>query len=86
MVTEMITLKLERGFLKDIDNTVKKKHYQSRTEFIRDAVREKLEKLDLQWRLEQLKKLIGSSKKRTTPEEYERMREKSFEKISKKFR
>ncbi|MAG08393.1 hypothetical protein CMO89_02890, partial [Candidatus Woesearchaeota archaeon] len=43
MVTEMISLKLEDSFLDNVDEIVKKEGYQSRTEFIRNALREKVE-------------------------------------------
>jgi len=39
MVTEMITVKLEKQFLHQIDDIVKKAGYQNRTEFIRGALR-----------------------------------------------
>ena len=40
MTTEMITLKLERKFLKEVDAVVSQNGYQNRTEFIRNALRE----------------------------------------------
>ena len=43
MVTEMITLKLEESFLREVDEMVSRTSYHSRTEFIRQAMREKLE-------------------------------------------
>ena len=42
MVTEMITLKLEKGFLKEVDKTVKERGFHNRTEFIRNALRENM--------------------------------------------
>ena len=47
MTTDMITVKLEDTFLKNIDETVKKEGYQNRTEFIRAALREKIEEAKL---------------------------------------
>ncbi len=41
MTTEMITVKMENKFLEDIDSIVKREGYQNRTEFIRNALREK---------------------------------------------
>ncbi|MFW6233200.1 MAG: ribbon-helix-helix protein, CopG family [Nanoarchaeota archaeon] len=58
-MTTMINLKLEPNFLKKIDNTVKQRNYQSRTELIREAIREKLDKEEM---ILNLKKLKGSIK------------------------
>lgn len=81
MPATLITLKLNRNFLKEVDTIVKKQKYHNRTEFIRAALREKME----QARLEQLKKEIwklkGASKRKTTDEEYERVRKEAFEEL-----
>ncbi|MBW2987624.1 ribbon-helix-helix domain-containing protein [Candidatus Woesearchaeota archaeon] len=86
MVTEMITLKLDNKFLKDIDIVVSKEGYQSRTEFIRNALREKLEDAKLKKALRDIARLRGAAKKKTTDKEYERIRLKAFEDISKKLK
>ena len=86
MTTEMITLKLEDSFLDNIDTIVKKEGYQSRTEFIRNALREKVEASKLKEAMMELSKLKGASKKKTSDEELERIREKAFEEIDKKLR
>ena len=39
MTVQLITLKLEKSFLKDIDRLVKEGHYHNRTEFIRETLR-----------------------------------------------
>ena len=69
MATEMITLKLEDSFLDNIDNIVKKEGYQSRTEFIRNALREKVESSKLKEAMIELSKLKGASKKKTSDKE-----------------
>ena len=86
MATEMITLKLDGKFLGIIDNVVKKEGYQNRTEFIRNALREKVEEHKLKEAMIKLAPLRGAAKKKTTPEEYERIREQAFEEISKKLK
>lgn len=86
MVTEMITLKLDDEFLKNIDEVVEKEGYQNRTEFIRNALREKLEETKLKEAMIELSHLKGASKKKTSNEEYERIRLKAFEEISKKLK
>ena len=86
MVTEMITLKLENSFLNNIDSIVRKEGYQSRTEFIRNALREKVESSKLKEAMVELSKLKGASKKKTTDEELELIREKAFEEIDKQLK
>ncbi|MEK6840783.1 MAG: ribbon-helix-helix domain-containing protein [Nanoarchaeota archaeon] len=43
---ENISLKLEKEFLKAIEAVMKKHNYMTRTEFIREAIREKVKKLE----------------------------------------
>ncbi len=43
---ENISLKLEKEFLKAIEDVMKKHNYMTKTEFIREAIREKMKKLE----------------------------------------
>lgn len=43
---ENISLKLEKEFLKTIKDVMKKHNYMTKTEFIREAIREKIKKLE----------------------------------------
>lgn len=84
MVTEMITVKLEDKFLEDIDSIVKKEGYQNRTEFIRAALRERIEEVKLKEAMLSIAHLKGAAKKKTSEKEYEIIRNKAFEEIVKK--
>ena len=88
MATEMITLKLEDSFLGNIDNIVKKEGYQSRTEFIRNALRKEVDEVKLKETMKEIAHLKGAGKKKiqTTDEELEKIREKVFEEFDKKLR
>lgn len=86
MSTEMITLKLDSKFLGDIDHTVKSEGYHNRTEFIRNTLREKLEKIRLNKAMIEIAKFRGISKKSTSEKEYEEIREKAFNNISRKLK
>ncbi|MDD3174946.1 MAG: ribbon-helix-helix domain-containing protein [Candidatus Nanoarchaeia archaeon] len=82
MVTEMISLKLEGNFLKEIDKVVQKENYHNRTEFIRNALREKIDKEKYKEAMEEIKKsILGKAKRKTTEEEYEYMRENAYKLI-----
>ncbi len=82
----MITLKLENTFLKSIDNIVKKDGYQSRTEFIRNALREKIEESKLRTAMIEISHLKGASKKGTNNKDLEALREKAFEQLDKRLK
>jgi len=84
MATEMITVKLEEVFLNDVDSIVRNEGYQNRTEFIRNALREKIEEIKLKKAMMELAHLKGSAKKKTTEERYEKIRAKAFEELSKR--
>ena len=61
MTTEMITVKLENNFLKEIDDVVYNNGYQNRTEFIRSALRDKVEeakRAKADYRLFEIRKAI----------------------------
>ena len=60
---EPITIKFEPEFLKEIERIMRKNHYATKAEFIREAVREKVKDLEKETLLEKVKKLYGSSKR-----------------------
>ena len=76
---ETISLKLENGLLDEIDQKLNKHRYSTRTEFIRDAIREKLSDLEKDELLKAIVKLRGVSKRRTTEKQLHEAREKAFE-------
>jgi len=86
MATEMITVKMDGTFLKEVDSVVKKEGYQNRTEFIRNALREKVSEAKLKQAMMEIAHLKGAAKKKTTDEERERIRELAFEELDRKFR
>ena len=43
---ENISLKLEKGFLNAIEKVMKKHNYMTKTEFIRESIRDKIRKLE----------------------------------------
>ena len=86
MTTEMITLKLDDMFLKEIDSIVEKQGYHNRTEFIRNALREKVEDTKIKDAMVQIAHLKGSSKKKTSDADLEKIREKVFNELDKKVR
>lgn len=83
MPTDLVTLKIDREFLKEIDATAKKNNYHSRTEFVREALRTKLDEIRLKNNIAAVKNLRGSWKgPALTPEEYERNRRRAAKEAS----
>lgn len=82
----MITLKLEQSFLNNVDEVVKDYGYQNRTEFIRNALREKINDEKMKEAMISIARLKGASKKKTTEKEYRANREQAFEELDKKRR
>ena len=82
---ETISLKMEDNMLSEIDQKLGQHRYSTRTEFIRDAIREKLSELEKQEVLKNLSKLQGSSKKKTSDERLQAARDKAFGILEKSF-
>ena len=83
---ESISLKLEPSILTEIDQSLQKHRYSTRTEFIRDAIREKLSDLERETMLKSLAFLKGSSSRKTSNEKLHEAREHAFIELEKKIR
>ena len=83
---ETITIKMENRLLEEIDQTLEDHRYSTRTEFIRDAIREKLSELEKQDILKNLSRLKGSSKRRTSDDDLHKAGERAFELLERKFK
>lgn len=62
---ETISIKLDKTLLNNIDKSLKQNNYSTRTEFVRDALRRRLEDLRKEEILESVKNNFGKSKKKT---------------------
>lgn len=72
---ETISLKMDEALLTEIDAKLSRHRYSTRTEFIRDAIRSKLSELEKQELLKEVKRLYGTSKRKTTDEQLHKARE-----------
>jgi len=86
MATELITFKMEHTLRAEVDETAKSAGFQNRTEFIRAALREKVDEVKLKQAMLSLSKMKGKSKKITSDSERDIAREKVFEEFKKKLR
>ncbi len=78
---EAVSIKLENCFLHDIEKTMKKFRYTTKTEFIREAIRDKIHDLEKEELLLRAKALYGASKRKTTDEEIHKAGEKAFKEL-----
>ena len=82
---EPITVRFEEGFVHDIEKTMKKHRYSTKTEFIREAIRDKLKELEKEEALVRVRKFYGDSKRKTTDEELHKAGEKAVKEIEEEF-
>ena len=83
---ESISLKLDKEFLKDIEIIMKKNRYSTKTEFIREAVRDKIRELEKNEMIKKVDLLFGSSKKNNSDEKLHAVRKELEGLYGKKFR
>ena len=80
---QAISLKLDENMLKNIDNALKDNNYSTRTEFIRDAIRKRLEDMNKEDLIQEFLKFRGKAKKKTTREENKKTAESVLLQIAK---
>ena len=83
---EAVSLKLENTFLHDIEETMKKHRYTTKTEFIREAIRDKIRDLEKEEALLRAKRLYGASKRKTTYKEIHRAGGQAFKELEKEIK
>lgn len=80
---EIVTVKFQEDILHKIDENIARHNYNSRTEFIREAVRDKMANLSREELINKFMKFRGSASKKTTDEENRATREKVFKEFIK---
>lgn len=72
---EVVTVKFQENVLKKMDDSISGHNFNYRTEFIREAVRDKLDELDREELINDFLKFKGKAKKRTTYAENRKTKE-----------
>lgn len=80
---EVISLKLDEAMLQNVDKTLQKHNFSTRTEFIRAAIREKLEELSREELMARFLGFKGKAKKKVSDAELKKIREEVFGEIAK---
>jgi len=83
---EAVSLKLGDSFLQDIEKTMKKFRYTTKTEFIREAIRDKIKDLRREEALLRVKALYGASRKKTTDANLHEARKNAFKELDKELK
>ncbi len=82
---EVLNLKIDGKILREIDRTIQDHRYSTRSEFVRDAIREKLSELEKEAMLRHIEKIAGSSKRKTTDEALHEAGEKVMRDLARRF-
>ncbi len=82
---EIISFKLEESMLSKMDKLLKHLHFSTRTEFIREAIREKLYKIETEKFVKKLAQFKGSIKTHVSDEKLREIREKVFLDLAKEY-
>jgi len=80
---ETISLKIDDDSARLLEHMQKKHHYTTKTEFIREAIREKINQLETKEALRRLEKSYGASKRKTTNAQLHAAREKAAQELLK---
>lgn len=87
---ETVTVKFQKNVLQEIDKGIKDHNFNSRTEFIREAIRDKLANLTKEDLIREFLKYRGRSKKKTTFEDNLKVRKAAsrelMDELDKRFR
>ncbi len=76
---ETISFKVDDATAKEIERCMRQAHYVTKTEFVRQAVRDRLR---IERDVAHLNSVYGASKRRTTDKQLHEARELAFEEIS----
>ena len=82
---ESISLKIDKKILTEIDTNLKKRRYSTRTEFIREAIREKLSQEEKEQLIKNAEKMFCFSKRKTTDGELHSAGMKAVKKLERKY-
>ena len=81
---ESITIKVQDDMAKEIDK-LSKPDYSTKTDFIREAIRDKIKEIRKEKALEALQKHFGKARTKTTYKEERKIREEVGKKYAKEF-
>ena len=81
---EAICVKLDERILKNVDNSLKQHNFSTRTDFVREAIRDKLRILEKEKAIRQLEKYFGAAKVKVSNKRHKEIREEVLKERMKK--
>jgi metal-responsive CopG/Arc/MetJ family transcriptional regulator len=72
---ETLCIKLDKRLVRIMQHYMEEHHYSTKTEFVRDAIRMKVDGLEKKKALQRLEKYYGASPLKTTDEDLRRVRQ-----------
>ena len=82
---ENVSLKIEENFMNAINKVMKKHNYMTKTEFIREAIRDKIKQLETERFMQKLAKYKGKTTSNLNDERLHKNREEIANRYLKKF-
>ncbi|HLC66634.1 MAG TPA: ribbon-helix-helix domain-containing protein [Candidatus Nanoarchaeia archaeon] len=85
---ETISVRFEETFVRDIERAMKERRYATKTEFIREAIRDKLDSMDKEKGYAWLKRIYGMGKdkgRNITDADLRRAREGAMKEMEQRF-
>ena len=80
---ETVCVRMEKNLVSRMNKSMKQNGYSTTTEFIREAVRKKLDQDERERLAQEFLKTAGKAKKKVSDEEFEKNRAKAYEEFIK---
>ncbi|MFH1211319.1 MAG: ribbon-helix-helix domain-containing protein [Candidatus Woesearchaeota archaeon] len=82
---EAVCVKLDERIIKSMDSNMRKHNYSTRTDFIREAIRDKLRALEKEKAISELRNFLGSAKAKVSDKRHEQIRDEVAKEFAEKF-
>lgn len=82
---EIVTFKLQEDIAKKINQIIEPLHYNNKTEFIREAIREKINKIEKDLVMQTIEKFKGSAKISIDDRQLHQIKKEAAKKYADKF-
>ena len=83
---ETISIRLDENMANEIEKIMRRHHFSTLTEFVRDAIRNRMKDLEHEELKRRIERLAGSSKHKTSDEDLHKARERLEKVYDKKFK
>ena len=80
---EVVSVKLDPRILKNLDNTLKEFNYSTRTDFIREAIRDKMRQLEKERAINHFERYFGAAKTKVGYKRHRQIRDEVGKEIAK---